>query len=249
VTWRRNSGDWSIAIDRAVNASRLEIRPHVKETTMTRAHGKLAVLAALLIGSLAGAARGQRPVIYADAEKAGADFLIQGEYEGSLPGQEKLAAQVVAEGNGKFAVVFLPGGLPGAGWDGKTRIKAKAATANGKTAVAGGWTGSIADGKLDGVTADGKAFTLRRTIRKSPTLGGRPPRGAVVLFDGSNADGWETAVRSGSFKGLLVEDKEGKVLYQGAVSKKAFGDTKLHLEFRMPFVPAGRGQDRANSGV
>ncbi len=33
------------------------------------------------------------------------------------------------------------------------------------------------------------------------------------------------------------------------ITKKKFGDVKLHLEFRTPFMPDARGQGRGNSGV
>ena len=116
---------------------------------MLATSGKL-LLAATLSFTLAGLAMSQarRPAIHVDPAQAGPDFQIQGEYEGLLDGKAKLAAQVIAEGNGAFAVVFLPGGLPGAGWDGKTRIKLKAATADGKTTLAGAWSGTIDKGKL-----------------------------------------------------------------------------------------------------
>jgi hypothetical protein len=35
----------------------------------------------------------------------------------------------------------------------------------------------------------------------------------------------------------------------GCVSKHAFGDHSLHVEFRTPFMPESRGQARGNSGV
>ncbi len=179
------------------------------------------------------------PDTFLDPDKAGPDFAVQGEYDGKLADKDKLGAQVVAQGKGKFNVVFFPGGLPGDGWDGKTRVKATARTEDEKTTVEGqGWTGQVADGKLTGKNGDGLAFTLTRVVRKSSTERARPPEGATVLFDGSGVGEWKD--------GKLVEDK---LLAQGPTTKKGFKDFKLHVEFRLPFRPLVRGQNRGNSGV
>ena len=105
----------------------------------------------LLTAGFALAAAKPPAEVFLDPDKAGPDFAVQGEYVGETAAKDKLAAQVVAEGDGKFTAYFLTGGLPGDGSDGKTKIKAAARTVDGKTTFDGaGWKGEIADGKLTG---------------------------------------------------------------------------------------------------
>ncbi len=73
-------------------------------------------------------------------------------------------------------------------------------------------------------------------------MGAKPPTGSVVLFDGSAqslTDHWKPGARR----------TEDGLLKQGATTTDKFRDYSLHLEFRLPFEPAKRGQGRANSGV
>lgn len=202
-------------------------------------------LLVLLIAGLVSLSEAQSQKKQPDASKgvatnpaeAGPDFLIQGEYEGKL-GTDKAGAQVVALGDGKFDVYFLTGGLPGAGWNVKDRVKAEAVTQDGKVSVTGKFVGAIADGKLTGKSDAGAEFALVKVERKSPTMGAKPPEGAYVMFDGKNADEWAG--------GKIVDEN---LLFCGTNSKKGIATGKLHIEFRSPFQPKARGQGRGNSGV
>ncbi|MBS0264937.1 MAG: DUF1080 domain-containing protein [Planctomycetes bacterium] len=155
---------------------------------------------------------------FATPEKAAAepDFAVQGEYAGEL-----LGVQVIALGSGKFQIVTYPGGLPGAGWNGADKHESEEDAA------------FVAD-----LVADRK---LKKVNRTSPTLDSRPPTGAVVLFDGTEASlkqHWQAGAKSG-----------GNLLEQGATGRDPFADFTLHLEFRLPYMPTARGQERGNSGV
>jgi len=174
-----------------------------------------------------------------DPAKAGPDYQIQGEYDGGAT-----AAQVVSLGDDKFDVYVLGGGLPGAGWDGKTRVKVQAQTADGKTAITGpDWSGTIADGRL---TAKGPALSVdgKRVVRKSPTEGAKPPEGAVVLCDATTADFLAGGKDAKLVDGLMWTNGTG-----GLFSKKKLGSMKLHVEFLLSYMPTARGQGRSNSGV
>ena len=77
----------------------------------------------------------------------------------------------------------------------------------------------------------------------SATLGAKPPKGAVVLFDGADASGWT----GGPWR---VADGYMEVNGTGNVKSKAeMGDGRLHVEFATPLPATGEGQDRGNSGV
>ncbi len=174
----------------------------------------------------------------ADPSKVDADYAFQGEYAGVIAGQFDVGAQVIALGDGKFRLVLFPGGLPGAGYDGATEKRQyEGALEGGTVTFTGGTTGkSITGGKLT-FSRDGEEFAVDRTVRKSPTLGAKPPEGALVLFNGKSAENFKP--------GRMTEDG---LLMQGANSIKKFQSHKLHIEFRLPYEPTKRGQGRANSG-
>lgn len=84
----------------------------------------------------------------------------------------------------------------------------------------------------------------------TPGEGTKPPSDAIVLFDG-NLSEWQSAKDSSSVSWSLNGDGSMTVR-PGAgdiVTKKAFGDCQLHLEFREPSVVKGESQGRGNSGI
>ena len=182
--------------------------------------------------------RAQPPAL--DPKQADADFAVQGEYSGSIASDppQKFGIQVVALGGGKFHAVGYPGGLPGDGWNCQDKGEAD---------------GELKDGAVIFKTDDGSAEAkngvmsvrdpngnslgeFKKTLRQSPTAGEKPPAGAIVLFDGSSPD---------SFIGGKLD---GNLLVQGVTSKQKFQNFSLHVEFLLSYMPAARGQGRANSG-
>lgn len=202
---------------------------------------RLVTTACLLAVSMTGWAQ-EKPnpkQAFLDGAEAGPDFQIQGEYVGKV-GDQSVGVQVIALGNGKFDGVVFPGGLPGAGWDAEKKVKHQISgeTKDDKTALSGGeYTATIAGGtlKLQEGTTSGE---LKKVNRESPTLGARPPEGAIVLFDGSNVDHWNPG-----------KAEDGKLMGVGTRTKQTFENYTLHLEFRTPFMPHARGQGRGNSGM
>jgi len=176
------------------------------------------------------------------------DFLVQGEYlgRGQLPGggDEKVGAQVIARGSGEFEVVIYQGGLPGQGWKrGDNRLQMTGKSAGGAVKLAGAkadskLSGTLADDKLTITDAEGKTkVVLSRIERASPSLGQKPPAGAKVLFDGKvNEFPGATLLPDGNLK-------------SEATSVPLPADFRMHLEFRLSWMPTARGQARSNSGV
>ena len=187
----------------------------------------------------------QKRLTFTNAASAGGDFRLQGEYVGwVLTGSQEyrpIGLQVIALGSGQFEAVEYAGGLPGAGAAGKARVRIKGSR-RGPAArfVSGPLRIHVAEDRavfylesIDSVIAE-----LQKVDRISATLGARPPHGAVVLFDGTSTD---------HFKGGKMTDKG--LLIEGTETKAAYASFRLHLEFRLPFMPNARGQGRGNSGV
>jgi hypothetical protein len=85
---------------------------------------------------------------------------------------------------------------------------------------------------------------------------GGAPSDAVILFDGADLSKWTQRGR-GQNRGQMVEArwKVENGYFQAApgtgdlLTKEKFGDCQLHIEWASPNPPAGRSQDRGNSGV
>ena len=150
-------------------------------------------------------------------------------------------------GGGNFRAVSFTGGLPGAGWKRGDKTEYVDGSLNDRGQVVfkledgeGTAVATIKDGKLIAAEGDKLVAKMEKVHRKSSTLGAKPPKGAVDLFDGSekSAANW--------VRGEIVL---GDLLRHDVETKEKFQDHSLHLEFRTPFMPYARGQGRGNSGM
>ncbi len=71
----------------------------------------------------------------------------------------------------------------------------------------------------------------------------RAPSDAIVLFDGADLSEWtgDWILENGA---VTITPGTGNL-----VTKRAFGDVQLHIEWRTPTLIEGEGQGRGNSGV
>ncbi|MBM4017666.1 MAG: DUF1080 domain-containing protein [Planctomycetes bacterium] len=189
---------------------------------------------------------------------APSEEAVQGLYEGvrkDAAGGHRFEARVVAWGDAAYKIFIREqaagGQVAKSTLDGKT--EGDAVRFAGKIGD-GDWTAAYADGAIKGAGPGGGAIEMKRVIRTPPTLGAKPPAGAVVILgmDGKNFD-----------EAVKRKDKEGKepewtIVQGGAIvvpkggftSKRTFdGSLKFHVEFKCPLRSKERGQGRGNSGV
>lgn len=182
---------------------------------------------------------------------------FQGEYKGTFHPDGKTTmkatADVIAEGDDVYHRIVIKAVPNAEGRDGAC-VELHGNRSGNEIVIgdrAGGyhWSGGIKNGHLSVRSAYGLHFELDKFVRKSPTLGAEPPKGAVVLLPlekGKKADlsAWT--------------NKEWKTLDNGVMqvnkgtnrTREKFGDIKkFHIEFKLPLEPNNRGQGRANSGV
>jgi hypothetical protein len=190
-------------------------------------------------------------------------YQLQGEYQG-----DNYGAQVIALGEGSFCAVIYKGGLPGNGWDTKSKIILDGSTKNNLVSFvsstgprkyyspkASSFTpvkqfppvGQVKcsaeiSNKTMTLSMNEQTFKLVKTSRKSPSLGATAPENAIVLFDGSNIDAFTRGRIDSQTKSLHTDAKD---LY----TKEKFNNYSLHVEFMLPFMPTYRGAKRGNSGI
>jgi len=205
---------------------------------------RLALFVAACVGIAAVAAAAEPPI-----------ESVQGLYEGACKdakGEHKLEARVVACGKGTYKVFvrqpLADGKVAKVELDGKVEGDALRFARTGDVA----WAAAYADGTLTGTCGQGCTLQAKRIVRESPTLGVKPPAGAIVLLDGKNFDEvTKKPLKDGKEQEWKPVDGGGiEVPKGGLTSKRSFdGSFKLHVEFKCPLVPDGRGQGRGNSGV
>ncbi|WP_340199545.1 DUF1080 domain-containing protein [Ascidiimonas sp. W6] len=78
------------------------------------------------------------------------------------------------------------------------------------------------------------------------------PSDAIVLFDGSNLNAWESAKEEGEEAPWIINEDGSMTVKSGSgdiKTKEDFGSVQLHIEWRNPETPRADGQNRGNSGV
>lgn len=161
---------------------------------------------------------------------------------GDWQGASGYVAQVMPTEDGKYqANIFAKFDEP----DAKpvAILKGTAAALSGD-----GWSGALTSGHF--TAKNGPAsFDLQHITRTPPTMGAKPPAGAVVLFDGKNLDAWSKKAGKDWLKGdgpapWKLVDGAAEVVPGtdgGILSHQTFGDYHLHAEFRTLGAPSNSG--------
>lgn len=208
------------------------------------------IVAAILLGIMLASVVGAEDAKPASFPDDPIPFI--GDWVGKyVVGEEKhpdIAAQVVALGNDEYKIVLSPKlyarspvvlDIVGKAADGALKFDD------------GFFWGEIkgdtfVGGKRDD---DGSAFRLEPFTLSPPSMGAKPPRKAIVLFDGSGFEEWRRFPRGVSWDILEGDILQANPKLGSIETGRRFRDCKLHLEFRLPFLPEERGQSRGNSGV
>lgn len=78
----------------------------------------------------------------------------------------------------------------------------------------------------------------------------KPPEDAIILFDGSNMDQWESMKDGGEVKWEIKDGHVTVVPGTGPIiTKELVGSVQLYIEWRSPMNMEHKGQDRGNSGI
>jgi len=192
------------------------------------------------------------------------DFPFMGDWQGRWnPGDRvyppRIAAQVIPWKDGRYQIRFFTDLRKKA----PEYVMIEATPSDGMLRFEdGAWSGNIEGDRFMGkgtLRGTNGSFEMNRVFYESPRLGAKPPRGALVLFDGSNFDEWEMIQRDGK-TGLVTWKRENGVMKivpqlgnhqigDSIGTKKAFQDFHLHIEFRLPLLPDNTDQRRGNSGI
>ena len=138
------------------------------------------------------------------------EAVVQGLYEGvwkdaggSLPAE----VRVVALGDKKFALMarrkLADGTIDRAEIPGK--IDGEQVAFAGEMGGAA-WKATYAEGAIKGSIGDNGSLVIKRIERKPPSLGKKPPTGAVVLLDGRKFDEMERANKAPWHIGDMSKD-------------------------------------------
>lgn len=174
------------------------------------------------------------------------NYSLMGEFAGQIrmPGSKKnkqqLALQIRPVAGNQFHAIAYYGGLPGQPNHQSDEMRLIGLRSKNTVVLSGGpWAIFVAPKGCTIVASSGKVLgRLKRVNRVSPTLGAQAPKGATVLFDGSDVDNFVNAQMT-----------ERGLLQQGAMISPMFQDFNLHVEFRLPYMPLADGQQRGNSGL
>jgi len=178
-------------------------------------------------------------------DETGDPFL--GEYAGACGGAAT-EVKVWPQAGDYRATVIL-----GSGAESEKRVQLTGKAEGAKLVMTGNsgdveCRATVADGQLTLDLGGGKTGKLAQAVRVSPTLGEKPPAGAIVLMaygEGKppSLEEWTNAAWKPMPDGSVLIGKGDNR------TKREFGDMRLHVEFMTPYMPTKGGQGRGNSGV